>query len=275
MKRLIPLLFVLLTFECSAQTFHMKKSYTGYHYGVTNFDESQINQFVVGFNQMWSADLETGFEQYSGRELGLHFTTSGLRLIWGKKEDKKWTGSTDYAFGSGKDKNEAKFKNGIVQHMDIYARNHHINLTFGVAMKENKLWLEGVYCTNLGKVILEYGTEHAHGVTSYGTEYKLNGVYTANIKTMELGFQSSYKYKKYVFYFRALAPIVTTGPDEAERSFVDEKSTQPDPKNFPADYNAYVNTPSTFNSTTQGLQSTGFKGFSYGFGMFYLIGKDK
>lgn len=273
MKRLTTVLLILLAYESSAQIFDMRKAYTGYHFAFSPFKETPINQFIVQFNQMWRDDLAKGFHQYSGNELGQSFTTSGFRFIWGK--NRKWTASTDYAFGAGKDKNEAEFKSGIIQHLRLRVTNHQVNASFGVSLKENKVWLEGLYSTCIGKAVIEYSTEYQNGVTSFGTEYKLNGVYSGNIKTMQLGVQSSYKYKKYVFYARALFPIIILGPDENARNLIDEKSSQPAPNDFPSDYNTYINQPQNYNPEVDGLLSTGFKGMSYGFGMFYLIGKDK
>jgi hypothetical protein len=266
--------FLLTGSYSKAQIFEMKKTYTGYHYAFSRFNADGINNFVVQFNKMWANDLESGFHQYKGNERGQNFTTSGFRFILGKKET-KWTFSTDYAFGFGKEKNEAVFKNGITQHMVMKFRNNQVNFTFGIAKKENKLWLEGMYCTNLGKVIIEYSTEHLNGVNSFGTEYKLNGVYVATIKTMEFGAQVGYKYKKYVFYARALMPAIVIGPDENARNFVDDRSGYAAPNDFPSDYDSYVGDPGSYSANSGSLKSTGMKGFSYGFGMFYLIGKDK
>ncbi|MFI5203595.1 MAG: hypothetical protein ACHQF2_03775 [Flavobacteriales bacterium] len=274
MKKCILILFLLVGSFSHAQLFEMKKTYTGFHYAFSRFNEDGINKFVVQFNKMYETDIESGFQQYKGNERGQTFTTSGFRLIFGKKET-KWTVSSDYAFGFGKDKNEVVFKNGMIQHMNMKFRNNQVNLSFGITKDENRVWLEALYCTNLGKIILEYSTEHRTGVTSFGTEYKLNGVYVGHIKTMEFGVQASYKYKKYVFYARALMPALIIGPSKKERAFVDERSSQTVPKDFPSDYNSFVNDPAGHTSRGEYLQSTGFKGFSYGFGMFYLIGKDK
>ena len=269
--------FVLLLFSLGAhgQFFTMKKSYTGSHYGFKRFDPIGINQFVVSFNEMWSENISTGFHQYDGSELGQTFTTSGLRFIWGKDEKMKWTASSDYAFGMGKDKNAVIFTNGIEQNLTLRASNHQVNNTFGISLNEDKLWIEALYSTNLGKVIIEYSTVHQDGTESFGTEYKLNGLYIGTIKTMEIGAQFCYKYKKYVFYTRAMVPLAIVGPGKGMRGLVDEQSSQADPKDFPSDYNTYISDPAGHVSRNEGLQTTGFKGFSYGFGMFYLIGKDK
>lgn len=275
MKKLLALVCALtFTLSVGAQIFDMKKTYTGFHYAFSRFNTDGINRFVVAFNQMYQNDIAKGFHQYKGNELGQTFTTSGFRLIWGKK-DIKWTFTSDYAFGWGRDKNKAEFKNGIVQHMDIHMYNNQINSSFGVAMKDNKVWAEILYCTSLGKAVIEYSTEYPNGVSSYGTEYKLNGVYTGNIKTMQFGVQLSHKYKKYVFYGRALLPVAIIGPDKSERTFTDPRNSQYAPQDFPSDYNNYVNNPTAYVSQNGALNSSNFKGFSYGFGMFYLIGKDK
>jgi hypothetical protein len=274
MKKTILLLLTLVCTQAHAQLFELKKTYTGFHYAFSRFDEDGINKFVVQFNKMWEADLNEGFHQYKGNERGQTFTTSGFRFIF-KIGERHFTASTDYAYGFGKEKNEATFKNGMTQHMDIKFRCNQVNLSFGIAKKDNKVWLEGLYCTNLGKMILEYSSEYPNGVTSFGTEYKLNGVYVGKIKTMEFGVQASYKYKKYVFYGRALMPAFVIGPSKAERAFVDERSSQVSPKDFPSDYNSYVADPAGHTSRSEYLQSTGFKGFSFGFGMFYLFGKEK
>jgi hypothetical protein len=125
-------------------------------------------------------------------------------------------------------------------------------------------------------VIIEYSTEHTNGVNSFGTEYKLNGIYIGTIKTMELGAQVSYRRKKYVFYSRVLFPLAVIGPDKNARSFIDERSGYTAPNNtFPSDYESYVNDPQRYVSEDLSLKSTDFKGLSFGFGMFYLIGKNK
>jgi hypothetical protein len=259
---------------CYGQIFTMKKSFTGSHYGFRNFDPAGINRFVVDFNATWADDITTGFHQYDGSELNQTYTTSGFRLIWGKK-DMKWTASSDYAFGAGKDKNNVVFNNGIEQNMILRATNHQISNTFGITLKEEKVWIEGMYCTNLGKVIVEYSTVHLDGNESFGNEYKLNGLYTGTIKTMEIGAQFCYKYKKYVFYARTMVPMAVVGPDKGLRGLYDPQSSQNDPKDFPSNYNTYVDDPSGHITRTEGLRTDGFKGFSYGFGMFYYIGKDK
>ena len=274
MKKIILLTIALSGGMCKAQLFDMKKTYTGYHYAFGRFNADEINRFVVQFNKMYEGELAEGFHQYKGNERGQNFTTSGFRVVFGKGET-KYTASTDYAFGFGKEKNEAEFKNGLKQHMVMKFRNNHINLTFGITKKENKYWFEGIYCTNLGKTIIEYSTEHKNGVNSFGTEYKLNGVYIGNIKTMEFGGQVSYKYKKYVFYTRVLMPAIVIGPGKNERNFIDERSGYDAPNDFPSEYNAYVSDPQGYTTGDESLKSTGFKGFSYGFGMFYLFGKDK
>lgn len=260
--------------ESQAQIFEMKKSYTGSHYAFSHFDPGGINQFVVQFNEMWSDDIQTGFHQYDGSELGQTFTTSGLRFIWGNNE-MKWTASSDYAFGKGKDKNEVTFNNGMSQIFTLHSSCNQINNTFGIALNESKLWLEALYCTNLGKITMEYSTVHPNGVESFGTEYKLNGLYIGTIKTMQFGAQMSYKYKKYVFYARAMLPVAVLGPDSNVRQLIDEQSTQVGAQDFPSNYNTYVNDPMGHTSRNEFLQTTDFKGYSYGFGMFYLIGKDK
>src|SRR5688572_8621741 len=145
MKKCILMGLVLLGSVAQAQ-FTMKKTYTGGHFAFSNFNPDGINKFVVQFNQMWSADLETGFSQYKGNERGQTFTTSGMRFIFGDDES-NFTFSTDYGFGFGNTKNEAVFKNGIIQHMDLRFRNNQVNLTFGITKKEDKVWLEGIYST--------------------------------------------------------------------------------------------------------------------------------
>lgn len=276
MKKILIALTLLIGVSVHGQFIQMKKTYTGYHYGFGFWNPDDINKFVVGFNDMYRDDLSSYFSQFSGRDRGMSFTTSGFRFIVGKEEsERKFTFSTDYAFGAGKEKNEAEFKNGVKQHMTVKFRTNQINMTFGITKKDNKVWLEGMYCTNLAKVIIEYSTEHLNGVNSFGTEYKLNGVYIGTIKTMELGAQVSYKWKKNVFYTRVLYPIAVIGPDKAERTFVDDRSGYPAPNDFPSDYDAYVNNPSSYTANGGALTTNGMKGLSFGFGMFHLIGKDK
>lgn len=273
-KQVLLLGMLFLTPGIHAQIFALKKTYTGSHYAFSHFDPTGINQFVVQFNEMWSDAIQTGFHQYDGSELGQTFTTSGLRFIWGQNS-MKWTASSDYAFGAGKDKNEVVFNNGMTQLMTLKSTCNQINNTFGITLNEEKLWLEALYCTNLGKVLIEYSTLQPNGVESFGTEYKLNGLYTGTLKTMQFGVQTSYKYKKYVFYARAMIPTVVLGPDKSARGLVDAQSSQADPRDFPSNYNTYVNDPQGHVSRLENLQTTNFKGYSYGFGMFYLIGKDK
>lgn len=275
MKHKLTLLLLLTSTLSQAQLFELRKAYTGFHYAFAHYNPDGLNKFVVQFNKMYEADIETGFHQYNGRDRGQTFTTSGMRFVFGKQEN-KWTASTDYAYGFGNEKNEVVFKNGMRQHMNLKWRTNQVNLSFGITRKEDKVWLEGLYCTNIAKVILEYSTEHANGDVSYGTEYKLNGIYVGTVKTMEFGVQASYRYKKkYIFYARALFPTFVVGPSKKERSFVDARSSYSDPKDFPSDYNSYVNDPAGHMSRGESLQSTGFKGLSYGAGMFYLIGKVK
>lgn len=271
-KAILTICTFLLTQNFQAQIFELKKTYTGSHYAFSRFKTAEINQFVVQFNQMWKDDIETGFSQYKGGELGQTFTTSGLRVIWGKKE-RKWTASSDYAFGAGKAKNKVDFKNGMSQTLILRATSHQISSSFGMTFKENKYWLEAMYTTNLTKLIIEYATIHQNGTESFGTEYKLNGLYRGEIKTMELGFQASYKHKKFVLYTRVLYPVIVTGPKKNERNFVDVRSSQLEPRDFPSNYNSYVNDPEGHISRGESLTSNGFKGLSYGFGLFYLIGK--
>lgn len=265
----------LLSLSATAQFFQMKKSYTGSHYAFSRFDPSGLNRFVVGFNEAWRGDLKTGFNQYKGGELGLTFTTSGFRVIFGNRENMKWTISTDYAFGFGKDKNKAEFANGVEQRMEVRSSKSQINLTFGVALKENKVWLEAYTSTNLGKTLIQYTTVYPNGQESYGSEYKLNGLYRGDIKTMELGLQASYKYKKYVLYTRAMLPLFILGPGEEERNFADPKNGHELPTDFPSNYGYYLNNPSAYVSENGQLKSSDFKGISFGFGILYLIGKDK
>jgi len=271
---ILLLTFLSVSYSLLSQIFEMKKSYTGGHYGFKHVENSGINNFIVQFNQFYSDDLTEKFHQIDGNEFGQTFTTSGFRLIWGKKA-RKWTASTDYAFGMGKDKNEAHFSNGIEQHMQIRLSSNQINTTFGVALNENKVWLEGMIVNNLSKVMIEYTTVYQNGNESFGTEYKLNGFYSSTIKTMEFGVQASYKYKKYVFYSRAMIPMFIMGPDPRERTFVDSRSNQKDPKDFPSNYESYLNDPKGHIQRNEQLKSSDFKGYSFGFGMLYLIGKDK
>lgn len=273
MKRLLAVLLLCVSLSSYAEFFDLRKAYTGYHFAFFHFDKTPINRFFVEFNQLWKNDIETGFQQLRGTELGQSFTTNGFRFIWGNK--RKWTASSDYAFGAGKDKNKVVFKNGMIQHLRLRASNHQINFTFGVALKENKVWLEAMYSTCIGKTEIEFSTEHQNGIISFGTEYKLNGIYSGKINTMQLGLQSSYKYKKSVFYMRALFPLFITGPDKNERNLIDIRSSQSAPNDFPSNYNKYVNDPQGYIPAKDGLLSSAFKGLSYGFGMFYLIGKNK
>jgi hypothetical protein len=92
---------------------------------------------------------------------------------------------------------------------------------------------------------------------------------------MEFGVQATYKYKKYLLFARAFAPIFVMGPDEEERNFVDERNNNTQPTDFPSDYNSYVDNPSSYVSENGQLKSTNFKGISYGFGFIYLIGKEQ
>lgn len=272
MFRIFSIFLLLQAATVSAQFFTMRHPYTGSHYAFSSFDATGLNQFVVQFNAMWQSDISTGFHQYEGNELGQTFSTSGMRFVWGKK-DMQWTASTDYAIGFGKDKNEVTFNNGITQIFNLRATNNQINNTFGIALKENKFWLEAMYCTNLGRVFIEYATIHHNGVESYGSEYKLNGLYKGTIRTMEFGTQTSYRRKRVVMYARVLYPLAIVGPGKSERFFVDAQSTQPDPKDFPSNYNTYVNDPMGHIERSEGLQTTGFKGLSYGFGMLIIMGK--
>lgn len=274
MKKILAIAALTICVSSQAQIFEMKKTYTGYHYGFGFWNPDDMNKFVVGFNDMYRDDLKEYFSQFTGRDRGMSYTTSGFRFIVGKEET-KFTFSTDYAFGAGKEKNEAEFNNGLKQRMVLKFRTNQINMTFGITKKDNKVWLEGMYCTNLSKVIIEYSTEHVNGVNSYGTEYRLNGVYVGTLKTMELGAQVSYKWKKNVFYTRVLYPIAVIGPDKDKRTFVDDRSGYPAPNEFPSDYNAYVTNPTGYSANGGALTTNGMKGLSFGFGMFHLIGKDK
>jgi hypothetical protein len=76
-----------------------------------------------------------------------------------------------------------------------------------------------------------------------------------------------------VFYSRILYPIITTGPDDAERFLTDERSTRPAPNDFPSNYENYVQDPDAYTAGNQGLSTNGFKGLSFGFGMFIIFGK--
>lgn len=275
MRTIITLLLLYaFTTRAHSQIFEMKKSYTGGHYAFKHIDKMGLNNFIVQFNQLNGAEMTEKFHQFDGNEFGQTFTTSGFRLIWGKK-DMKWTLSTDYAFGMGKDKNEAHFSNGIEQHMRIRLSSNQINTSFGITLNESKVWLEGMIVNNLSKVMIEYSTVYPNGDESFGSEYKLNGYYTSTIKTMEFGVQASYKYKKYVFYSRAMLPFLIMGPNDSERTFIDSRNNHESPKDFPSDYESYVNDPQGHIQRNGQLKSSDFKGYSFGFGMLYLIGKDK
>jgi len=265
---------LLTSLTAHAQFIQMKKTYTGTYYGFKRIDPAGLNKFVVGFNERYGAGMSEKFHQYKGGEFGQTFTTSGFRFILGNGEN-KWTFSTDYAFGSGKDKNEAVFTNGVEQHMEVRYSSNYITTTFGRTFKENKYWLEGMLTTNLSKMFIEYTTVYPNGQESFGSEYKLNGLYTANLKTMEFGIQATYKYKKYLLFARAFAPLFVMGPDEKERNFVDERNNNSAPTDFPSNYNTYVDNPATYVSDNDQLKSTNFKGISYGFGFIYLIGKEQ
>lgn len=259
----------------AAQLFQMRNAYTGGHYGFSRFDATGLNRFVVGFNDMWRDDLRSGFHQYKGSELGQTFTTSGFRVIFGRNEVYKWTISTDYAYGFGKEKNKAVFTNGAEQRMEVRCAKNQVNATFGVTLKDNKVWLEAYTSTNIAKVLIEYTTVYPNGNESYGSEYKLNGLYRGNLTTMELGLQASYKYKKYVMYSRAMFPLAILGPNESERNFTDERNGHEKPNDFPSNYNYYLNNPSAYVSENGQLKSSDFKGLSFGFGILYIIGKDR
>lgn len=60
---------------------------------------------------------------------------------------------------------------------------------------------------------------------------------------MQFGVQTSYRHKKLVFYARAMIPTVVLGPEESERGLVDAQSSQADPRDFPSNYNTYINDP--------------------------------
>lgn len=263
-----------LCYNANAQFIQMKKSYTGGYYGFKHIDPTGLNQFIVGFNNANSSGMTEKFHQYTGNEFGQTFTTSGFRVIMGNKEN-KWTFSTDYAFGMGKDKNEAHFANGLEQHMTVRYSTNYATLTFGRTFKENKYWLEGMLTTNISKMFVEYTTVYPNKQESYGSEYKLNGLYKANLKTMEIGVQATYKYKKYLLFARAFVPMFTLGPDKTQRNFVDERNNNAAPTDFPSNYDTYQNNHTDYVNNNGQLKSTNFKGFSYGFGLIYLIGKEQ
>lgn len=269
--------FLILSFglmiQAYGQFFTMRHPYSGSHYAFKQINPGDLNRFVVDFNQMWANDITTGFTQFKGDEFGQTFTTSGMRFVWGKKE-MQWTISTDYALGFGKAKNNVVFKNGIEQNMEVRYTSNQINNTFGIALKENKIWLEAMYCTNLSNIFVEYSTVHLSGQESFGPEYKLNGLYKGLLRTMEFGAQASYRFKKrYVLYGRCLLPVAIVGPDASERGLIDAQSVHSDPRNFPGNYATYVNDPSGHISRNEGMSSEGFKGFSYGFGLLIYVGK--
>ncbi len=273
-KLYLGVTLLLTSLTAQAQFIQMKKTYTGTYYGFKSIDPAGLNKFVVGFNERYASGMSEKFHQYKGGEFGQTFTTSGFRFIFGNGEN-KWTLSTDYAFGSGKDKNKAVFTNGVEQRMEVRYSSNFVTTTFGRTFKENKYWLEGMLTTNLSKMFIEYTTVYPNGQESFGSEYKLNGLYTANLKTMEFGVQATYKYKKYLLFARAFAPIFVMGPDEKERNFVDERNNNTQPTDFPSDYNSYADNPSSYVSENGQLKSTNFKGISYGFGFIYLIGKEQ
>jgi hypothetical protein len=260
--------------KANAQFIQMKKTYTGSYYGFKQIDPAGLNKFVVGFNEMGGSGMTEKFHQYKGGEFGQTFTTSGFRFIFGNNTN-KWTLSTDYAFGMGKDKNEAKYANGVEQHMTVRYSTNFVTTTFGRTFKENKYWLEGMLTTNLSKMYIEYSTVYPNGQESFGSEYKLNGLYKSTIKTMEIGVQATYKYKKYLMFARAFVPMFTLGPDEKERNFVDERNNNSQPTDFPSNYSTYSNDQAAYVNNNDQLKSTDFKGISYGFGIIYLIGKEK
>ena len=262
MRKLLLFMILLNVFCVTAQTFTLRHPYSGSHYGFKKIDPSTLNNFVIGFNQMWSADIVEGFQQYDGGEFGQTFSTSGMRFVWGKKSV-QWTASTDYSIGTGKSKNKVEFSNGIEQNLTVRYTSNQINNTFGVALKENKFWLEAMYCTNLSKLIVEYSTTHLNGVESFGSEYKLNGLYKGLIRTMEIGAQTSYRFnKRYVLYARVLFPMKVAGPSTSERGLINAQSVQSEPKDFPENYDTYVNDPEGHVSRKEGMNTTGIKGLS-------------
>ena len=275
MKKLyLGVSLLLCSITANAQFIQMKKTYTGTYYGFKSINPDGLNKFIVGFNDANSAGLSEKFHQYKGGEFGQTFTTSGFRFILGNGEN-KWTFSTDYAFGSGKDKNKAVFANGAEQRMEVRYSSNYITTTFGRTFKENKYWLEGMITTNLSKMFIEYTTVYPNGQESFGSEYKLNGLYTANLKTFEFGVQATYKYKKYLLFARAFVPLFIMGPDEKERNFVDERNNNSKPTDFPSNYDYYTNNPNAYTAENGQLKSTDFKGVSYGAGFIYLIGKEQ
>jgi len=275
MQKIFIILCVLMGINVNAQFFTMRHAYSGSHFAFKKINTGDLNRFVVSFNQLWATDIKSGYRQFKDNEFGQTFTTSGMRFVWGQK-DMKWTFSTDYALGFGKVKNKVKFTNGIEQSMEVRYTSNQINNTFGISLKENKVWLEALYCTNLSRVFIEYSTIHLSGTESFGSEYKLNGLYKGLIKTMEFGLQTSYRFKKrYVLYARFLMPASIIGPSKDERVMIDERSVHSDPRNFPANYESYVNDPSGHISRNEQMRTDGFKGVSDGFGMLIYLGKIK
>lgn len=273
MQKTVLAFFVLVALQSNAQFFTMRHPYSGSHFAFKQLNVGDLNRFVIGFNQAWAQDIQSGLRQFEEGEFGQTFSTSGMRFVWGKK-DMKWTFSTDYAIGFGKAKNEVHFTNGIEQRMEVRYTSNQINNTFGISLKENKVWLEGMYCTNLSRIFIEYSTIHLSGKESFGPEYKLNGLYKGLIRTMEFGAQASYRFKKrYVLYGRVLIPVAIIGPDKSERFFTDEQSVHSDPRNFPTNYETYVNAPADHVSSNGQMSTEGFKGLSYGFGMLIYVGK--
>lgn len=273
MRNIILLMaFVSFTAQSQDKFFQIRNPYQGSHYAFSSFDAAEINQFIVQFNETWNEDISDGFDLYDGNELGMTFSTSGMRFVWGKK-DMKWTASTDYAIGFGKTKNEVSFRNGISQKMELRSTSNQINNTFGISLDENKFWFEGLYCTNIRRIFIEYSTVHLNDIESFGPEYKLNGLYKGLIRTMEFGAQASYRKKKYIMYARVQYPIAIVGPGKDERYFTDAQSKHANPTDFPSNYNTYVSDPQGHYERKEGLMTSGFKGLSYGFGIMMIIGK--
>ena len=239
-------------------------------YSLDKFETEGMNSFVSTFNDFWGNKLSQPYEEFTGNEFSHGNFGMGFRVI--SSGHVGFSAGTAFLYGRKTFTHSATWNNGVVNDLDFYARDLQWSINLGIHI-ENLLFLEAYADANIRKLEMGHYTVYQDGSRSLSSEYKLNGLYTGTVSSMDVGFQAGLRlYNYFMIFCKPTWPMKNFPPGKDLIGLDDYTTVNYPPSEFPSDYRLYATDPVSFVEQDKGVKTDQFEGFRLAFGIEIIFG---
>ena len=238
-------------------------------YSSSQFETKGINTFVNSFNNFWGEQLSTPLTEFKGNEFSHPNIGIGFRVI--SRGKMGFSGSTAFMYGKTKYSTTNQWSTQVENEMLFKVRDLQWTVNAGLHFG-NLFYLEAYSGAHIRRLFMEYATVYPDGSRSLSSEYKLNGLYSGNVSTFDVGVQAGFRIKFVMLYARLTKPLSNFPTGKGLISLDDYDNVNYPPSEFPTDYEIYATDPIQFVEEDLGLKTDDFEGMRLSIGIELIFG---